>query len=618
MLSQILALIIAIVLFSALLQGKYPRYLLTLAAGGAMVLVVLLGTMGSPAAALEALSVDSFVKPQFWFAHGGVTEFNVGINWSTILFLAGMMIMVEAMSEAGFFDWVCLRLAKALGFRPMPLMLSFMVLAALLSMFVDSITVVLFLVVATARLAHFLRFDPVPMIIGEIFAANLGGAATMSGDPPNIIIGTSLGLSFWDFLRNNGVICLIGLVLVLVYFYLCFRSKSRGEAAVAPELWEIDPNDAIPSRRRFLARVSIFGVVILLIATHTLTGLTMPTIGVLAAAVTLVSTKTPQNLVRQMDWKILGFIIGLFLTVSGLEQTGVLDGMAQFLAALGGDHADQMVVVLIWFTAIVSAFVDNIPMATVMVPVLLSLAEPWAWTCIPTWWCPKARTSAALPRLSARQRHRGGAGGQGGASHLLETLLQVCHARCSSGAGGEHGADPGPSLTGGQAGDHQLGTVVQANGRNAVAQAPADNEAGGALNIHTGVVEGKQTLAGGDDPAQKGKAHLAPMGVAAEDQVHGVSRVDPHQFRPVGQEDGVGGGRWQKAPQLGRDQLRRGTGKPPLLVEAGVGQPQQGDGFPVPAQGDGPVFQDDHAGVLQPGFEGRILRQLASWLPGTK
>ena len=283
--------------------------------------------------------------------------------------------LVEAMSEAGFFDWVCLRLAKALGFRPMPLMLSFMVLAALLSMFVDSITVVLFLVVATARLAHFLRFDPVPMIIGEIFAANLGGAATMSGDPPNIIIGTSLGLSFWDFLRNNGVICLIGLVLVLVYFYLCFRSKSRGEAAVAPELWEIDPNDAIPSRRRFLARVSIFGVVILLIATHTLTGLTMPTIGVLAAAVTLVSTKTPQNLVRQMDWKILGFIIGLFLTVSGLEQTGVLDGMAQFLAALGGDHADQMVVVLIWFTAIVSAFVDNIPMATVMVPVLLSLAE---------------------------------------------------------------------------------------------------------------------------------------------------------------------------------------------------------------------------------------------------
>ena len=191
--------------------------------------------------------MDSFVKPQFWFAHGGVTEFNVGINWSTILFLAGMMIMVEAMSEAGFFDWVCLRLAKALGFRPMPLMLSFMVLAALLSMFVDSITVVLFLVVATARLAHFLRFDPVPMIIGEIFAANLGGAATMSGDPPNIIIGTSLGLSFWDFLRNNGVICLIGLVLVLVYFYLCFRSKRGRGRRCAGSSGKLTPTMPFPA-----------------------------------------------------------------------------------------------------------------------------------------------------------------------------------------------------------------------------------------------------------------------------------------------------------------------------------------------------------------------------------
>ena len=198
------------------MRGKRSRCLLTLSAGAVMVLVVLLGSMGSPEAAMEALSLDSFLKPQFWFAHRGATEFNLGINWSTVLFLTGMMVMVEGMSEAGFFDWLCLRLAKSLRFRPMPLMLSFMVLAALLSMFVDSITVILFLVVATVRLAHFLSFDPVPLIIAEIFSANLGGAATMSGDPPNIIIGTSLGLTFWDFLRNNGVICLVGLVVVLM------------------------------------------------------------------------------------------------------------------------------------------------------------------------------------------------------------------------------------------------------------------------------------------------------------------------------------------------------------------------------------------------------------------
>lgn len=376
MLSRILAIVITLVLFVEILRGKRPRHVLTLTAGGLMVLVVLLGAMGSPQAALEALSLDSFCTTYFWFAHGGVTELNVGINWSTILFLAGMMVMAEGMSEAGFFDWICLRLAKALGFRPMALMLCFMVLAALLAMFVDSITVVLFLVVATVRLAQFLRFDPVPVIIGEIFTANLGGAATMSGDPPNIILGTSLGLSFWDFLRNNGLICLVGLVVVLVYFYLCFRKKLKGAGETPhPALWEIDPNGAIPDREIFRWSVGIFLGVILLIATHTVTSLTMPTIGLLAAAAALVNAKYPRSLLRQVDWKTIGFIIGLFLTVSGLEQTGVLDGLAQFLATLGGGSHAKMVAVLIWFTAITSAFVDNIPMATVMVPVLLSLSD---------------------------------------------------------------------------------------------------------------------------------------------------------------------------------------------------------------------------------------------------
>ena len=224
MLSKTLALAIAIVLFVELLRDKRPRYLVSLCAGCWMLVLLLLT---HPPAVLEALSLHSFLTPRFWFAHGGVTELNVGINWSTMFFLTGMMVLVEGMGEAGFFDWVSLRLARALGFRPMAILLSFMILAALLAMFVDSVTVILFLVAATVRLAQYLRFDPVPLIIGEIFAANLGGAATMTGDPPNIILGTSLGLSFWDFLQNNGIICLAGLGLALVYFYVCFHNKLK-------------------------------------------------------------------------------------------------------------------------------------------------------------------------------------------------------------------------------------------------------------------------------------------------------------------------------------------------------------------------------------------------------
>lgn len=376
MLSQILAIAIAVVMFILVLWGKYPRHLVTLSAGGLMIVLVFLLSMGSPAAVWEALSVNSFLKFEFWFSHIGITEFNTGVNWSTILFLSGMMIMVEEMSDAGFFDWISLWLAQKVRFRPVPLLVCFMVLSALLSMFVDSITVILFMVVATIRLAHFLQFDPVPLVLAEIFSANLGGAATMSGDPPNIILGTSLGLGFWDFIQNNGVICLAGFAVVLVYFVLVFRTKlGPGIGEAAPELLGLNPGDAIPNREKFRESVLIFVGIILLIVTHTATGLTMPTIGVMAAAVTLACTKYPRELLKLVDWKTIGFIIGLFLVVSGLEQTHVLDGLAQILAGLsGGDHT-WMVVVLIWFTALCSAFVDNIPMATIMVPVILSLSS---------------------------------------------------------------------------------------------------------------------------------------------------------------------------------------------------------------------------------------------------
>ncbi|MGM9565047.1 SLC13 family permease [Evtepia sp.] len=376
MLSQILSISIALVMFILVLWGKYPRHLVTLSAGGLMIVLVFLLSMGSPAAVWEALSVNSFLKFEFWFSHIGITEFNTGINWSTILFLSGMMIMVEEMSDAGFFDWISLWLAQKVRFRPVPLLVCFMVLSALLSMFVDSITVILFMVVATIRLARFLKFDPVPLVLAEIFSANLGGAATMSGDPPNIILGTSLGLGFWDFIQNNGVICLAGFAVVLVYFVLVFRTKlGPGIGEAAPELLGLNPGDAIPNREKFRESVLIFAGVILLIVTHTATGLTMPTIGVMAAAVTLACTKYPRELLKLVDWKTIGFIIGLFLVASGLEQTHVLDGLAHILAGLsGGDHT-WMVVVLIWFTALCSAFVDNIPMATIMVPVILSLSS---------------------------------------------------------------------------------------------------------------------------------------------------------------------------------------------------------------------------------------------------
>ena len=149
--------------------GEIPPVFGDPGGGRADLVVVFLLAMQSLPDVWKALSLESMAETTFWYTgHMTVNEMNTGINWSTILFISGMMIMVEGMSEAGFFDWLCLRLAKLVNYKPVPLMICFMILSAVLSMFIDSITVILFLAVASVRLAHLLKFDPIPLIIAEI------------------------------------------------------------------------------------------------------------------------------------------------------------------------------------------------------------------------------------------------------------------------------------------------------------------------------------------------------------------------------------------------------------------------------------------------------------------
>ena len=129
------------------------------------------------------------------------------------IFIAGMMIMVEGMGKAGFFRWLCLQIARLVHYKPIAVFVTFMIMSFVLAMFIDSITVILFLAAVTIELCLLLKSNPIPMIIAEIFCANLGGSATMCGDPPNIIIGTSMGYSFFDFLTNTGAIAAISLVV---------------------------------------------------------------------------------------------------------------------------------------------------------------------------------------------------------------------------------------------------------------------------------------------------------------------------------------------------------------------------------------------------------------------
>ncbi|MBI4267417.1 MAG: anion permease [Chloroflexi bacterium] len=378
--SQIAAIIIFVVMFIAIVFGhelRVDRFVPALVGAGLTIGVVFLLIMRSPEAVTSVLNLGQIGQLKFWIPGQEHIESH-GINWQTIIFIAGMMAMVEGLGDAGFFRWICLSLAKLVHYKVVPILVVFMLLSGFLSMFIDSITVLLFLAMVTIELARLLKFDPVPVIIAEIFAGNTGGAATMSGDPPNIIIGTALGYTFNDFLFNTGVIAWIGMLATLVFFYFAFRKalttpmrEELAEPAHYPQ-----PREAITDLRLFLTNTAIFLLVMVLIVTHAVTGLSMALIGVIAASLTFLATpKRVTHIIRRVDWRTLVFFIGLFITVGGLEETGLLEMLAEFIGRASGGNVLLVIPIILWISAFASAIIDNIPFAATMVPVIVNLAQ---------------------------------------------------------------------------------------------------------------------------------------------------------------------------------------------------------------------------------------------------
>lgn len=374
MVAQIVAVVIFIAMFALIVSEKIERHLASLGCGLLMLILVFGFCMHSGSAVIDTLNVGSIFTPGFWYSAGEASESSAGINWETIFFIAGMMVMVEGMGRAGFFRWLCLCIARLVKYKAVRIFVTFMMMSFVLAMFIDSITVILFLAAVTVELARLLEFNPVPVILAEVFCANLGGSATMCGDPPNIIIGTSLGYTFGDFVTNTGLIALICLVFVIIYFYICFHKELSGGQAVV-QAASLNPKDAIENKKDFTISCIIFAVTVVLLVTHAQTGLTVSTIGTVIGIVTLIAAgRDAIVLIKKVDYKTLLFFIGLFVVVGGLEQTGILEVIAGFIADISEGNAMLMIAIVLWISAVASAFVDNIPFAATMIPIIKSLA----------------------------------------------------------------------------------------------------------------------------------------------------------------------------------------------------------------------------------------------------
>lgn len=372
--AQVFAVAIFIGMFIMIVLDKIERHYVTLGSG-ILTLVIVFGIcMRDGSAIVNTLAFKQFFTKDFWYQ---VTESeSSGINWATILFIAGMMLMVEGMAKAGFFRWLCMKIAFIVKCKTVPIFITFTIMAAFLSMFIDSITVIMFLAAVTVELAQLLKFNPVPMILSEIFCANLGGSATMCGDPPNIIIGTSLGFSFFDFLGNTGVVAGISLLVIIFFLYFAFRKELVVKAGEKPDVSKLpDPSEAIKNKKDFVISSIIFACAVILLVTHGSTHLTVATIGLFIAFLTLITSgKHALELLKKVDYKTLVFFIGLFIVVSGLEETKILDIIADFIEDISGGNKHLMIIIIIWVSAVASAFVDNIPFAATMVPVIKNLA----------------------------------------------------------------------------------------------------------------------------------------------------------------------------------------------------------------------------------------------------
>lgn len=376
MISQVIAVIIFVVMFALIITEKIERHIVTLACGVLTLALVFGVCMQSMEAVIETLNIHPIFSPDFWYHATEVSESASGINWATIIFIAGMMVMVEGMAKVGFFRWLCLTIANLVKYKVIPIFITFMIMSAVLAMFIDSITVILFLAAVTVELAQTLKFNPIPMILAEIFCANLGGSATMCGDPPNIIIGTSLGYSFADFITNTGVIAGISLIFVLVFFYFFFRKElTKSSSETIDTANQPKPSEVITDKRGFVISTVIFLAAVILLITHAQTGLTVAFIGAFIAIVTLLAAGSSAfSLLKKIDYKTLLFFIGLFVVVGGLEQTGVLEIVAAFIGKISGGNLMLMIAIIVWISAIASAFIDNIPFAATMIPVIRSLS----------------------------------------------------------------------------------------------------------------------------------------------------------------------------------------------------------------------------------------------------
>ncbi len=308
------------------------------------------------------------------------------IDFNTIGVLIGMMIFVSVVKNSGLFEYIAIFSAKKSKGDPWKIMLCFMVLTAILSAILDNVTTVLLIGPMTIVITQILKINPTPFLITQILASNIGGTSTLIGDPPNIMIGSAANLSFMDFVVNLGPIVIIILFATIICFKFVFKKHLVVEAIYKEEILSLDENKAIKDKSLLIKSIIMMIFILLGFALHNIIHIESSVVALTGATIMIfIGKQDVDEILSSIEWSTIAFFGGLFIVVGGLVEVGIINFIAEYLINVTKGHLIITMLVILWLSAIISSFLDNIPFVATLIPLILTMQSQGV-DVTPIWW----------------------------------------------------------------------------------------------------------------------------------------------------------------------------------------------------------------------------------------
>ena len=309
------------------------------------------------------------------------------IALNTIGVLIGMMVSVGIIKNAGLFEYVAIWAAKLTKADPWRIVLSFSIITAITSALLDNVTTVLLIAPMTLVITETLELDPIPFLIPEILASNIGGTSTLIGDPPNIMIGSAAGLGFGDFLTNLLPVCIVIFIVTFMLLRLIYRKKMVVRDELKLKIMSFDPNKSITDKKLVFKSVAVMVLIMIGFFLHETFDYPSSVVAIAGAVLLLIITKEDvEDAFKSVEWPVIFFFVGLFIIVGGLEEKGIMKELANGIITVTKGDSVLTGLALVWISAFVSAFVDNIPFVATMIPLVKAIGQSGHTSIQAFWW----------------------------------------------------------------------------------------------------------------------------------------------------------------------------------------------------------------------------------------